>query len=61
MDESQSFGVLGATGRGITEHFDVDVRDYCFIIAFCPMQLMHEDEKQNNSSKPSLFVSEKRC
>jgi len=25
IDESASFGVLGQTGRGITEHFDVPV------------------------------------
>ncbi|XP_044741042.1 serine palmitoyltransferase 1 [Chrysoperla carnea] len=24
LDESQTFGVLGATGRGITEHFNID-------------------------------------
>ncbi len=26
LDESVSFGVLGATGRGATEHFGLDVR-----------------------------------
>lgn len=26
MDESSSFGVLGATGRGITEHFGIDIK-----------------------------------
>ena len=26
VDESASFGVLGQTGRGLTEHFDVPVR-----------------------------------
>ena len=26
VDESLSFGVLGATGRGLTEHFGVTVR-----------------------------------
>lgn len=31
MDESQSFGVLGATGRGVTEHFDVDVSIVVYI------------------------------
>ena len=25
MDESVSFGVLGATGRGVVEHYDADV------------------------------------
>lgn len=25
IDESLSFGVLGRTGRGVTEYFDVDV------------------------------------
>lgn len=25
LDESITFGVLGATGRGLTEHLDVDV------------------------------------
>lgn len=25
IDESASFGVLGQTGRGLTEHFDVPV------------------------------------
>ncbi|XP_028403726.1 serine palmitoyltransferase 1-like [Dendronephthya gigantea] len=33
MDESQSFGVLGATGRGITEHFDVNRNDVDLISA----------------------------
>ena len=26
LDEAHSYGVLGATGRGITEHFDIDPR-----------------------------------
>jgi len=26
LEESMSFGVLGKTGRGITEHFGIDVR-----------------------------------
>ena len=25
MDESFSFGVLGKTGRGVTEHYDISV------------------------------------
>ncbi|CAB4030958.1 serine palmitoyltransferase 1-like, partial [Paramuricea clavata] len=33
LDESQSFGVLGATGRGLTEHFDVDRNDVDLISA----------------------------
>ena len=28
MDESFSFGVLGKTGRGVTEYFGVSVRRY---------------------------------
>jgi serine palmitoyltransferase len=31
LDESFSFGVLGATGRGITEHYDVKVSDVAII------------------------------
>mmetsp|Transcript_14877 Transcript_14877/g.22376 ORF Transcript_14877/g.22376 Transcript_14877/m.22376 type:complete len:515 (+) Transcript_14877:34-1578(+) len=27
LDESLSFGVMGATGRGVTEHFNIDVKD----------------------------------
>jgi len=27
LDESTSFGVMGATGRGITEHFDINIGD----------------------------------
>lgn len=26
IDETLSFGVLGSTGRGVTEYFNVDVR-----------------------------------
>ena len=27
VEESYSFGTLGATGKGVTEHFDVDVNE----------------------------------
>ena len=27
VEESYSFGSLGATGKGVTEHFDVDVNE----------------------------------
>lgn len=30
LDESVSFGVLGKNGRGLTEHFNVDVSDIMF-------------------------------
>ncbi|XP_064625474.1 serine palmitoyltransferase 1-like [Lineus longissimus] len=33
IDESISFGVLGATGKGVTEHFGVDVNDIDLITA----------------------------
>jgi len=33
VDESLSFGVLGAHGRGVTEHFNVDVEDVDMICA----------------------------
>ena len=29
IDESASFGVLGQTGRGLTEHFDIPVSWNC--------------------------------
>lgn len=32
VDETLSFGVLGATGRGITEYLDVPVMNFIFII-----------------------------
>ena len=32
LDESLSFGVLGATGRGLTEHFGINVSVVC---GFC--------------------------
>ena len=28
LEESFSFGVLGATGRGVTEHFNISVSTY---------------------------------
>jgi hypothetical protein len=30
MDETVSFGTLGRTGRGVTEHYNVSVSVYCF-------------------------------
>ncbi|XP_076439989.1 serine palmitoyltransferase 1-like [Babylonia areolata] len=33
LEESLSFGVLGATGRGLTEHFDVPIEDVEMITA----------------------------
>lgn len=30
IDESLSFGTLGKTGRGVTEHFDIDVSCYLY-------------------------------
>jgi len=33
IDESVSFGVLGSSGRGIAEHFDIDVDDIDLIMA----------------------------
>lgn len=30
IDESASFGVLGQTGRGLTEHFDIPVSWNCW-------------------------------
>ena len=27
VEESFSFGTLGATGKGVTEHFDIDVNE----------------------------------
>lgn len=41
LDESVSFGVLGRNGRGITEHYDIDVsviinvNKYINYIIFC--------------------------
>lgn len=34
VDETLSFGVLGATGRGITEHLDVPVRCLIFLVSY---------------------------
>ncbi len=33
LEESLSFGVLGATGKGATEHFDIPVSEWhlCFV------------------------------
>lgn len=39
IDESISFGVLGKTGRGVTEHFDVDVSVIFLYIFLQYMQL----------------------
>ena len=33
IDDTCSFGVLGANGRGVTEHFDVDIGDIDMICA----------------------------
>merc|ERR1711970_1493523 len=33
VEESYSFGTLGVTGRGVTEHFDVDVNEVDLISA----------------------------
>lgn len=33
IDESRSFGVLGCRGRGITEHFNIDINDVDLIMA----------------------------
>lgn len=33
IDESQSFGVLGSEGKGVTQHFDVDINDVDLIMA----------------------------
>lgn len=32
IDETVSFGVLGKFGRGVTEHFDIDVSTYWFVL-----------------------------
>ena len=34
IDESASFGVLGHTGRGLTEHFNVPVSYFIFNFFF---------------------------
>lgn len=33
LDESNSFGVLGKSGRGLTEHFNVEIDKIDIIIA----------------------------
>jgi len=35
MDESVSFGTLGATGHGVTEHLSVPVCSFCCYFAHC--------------------------
>jgi hypothetical protein len=45
MDETISFGVVGPTGRGVTEHFGINVSTreglriffYCFFMVKCLM------------------------
>jgi len=40
MDESVSFGTLGATGHGVTEHLSVPVCGSC---ACCNVQILSVD------------------
>ena len=46
IDESLSFGVLGKTGRGITEHFGIPVSTWC-IVSTLESKLCHPGKKEN--------------
>lgn len=35
MDETVSFGTLGKTGRGVTEHYNVPVTEFNHIFDIC--------------------------
>ena len=41
MDESNSFGVLGACGKGVTEHFEVILASLSYVLINNGIRWMH--------------------
>ncbi len=48
MDESISFGTIGRTGKGVTEHYGISVRDYTMRTSFFSLSVI--------TGNPLLFM-----